>query len=39
MHQLDDSGKKTILHLESVQFDPVIADSVFTHARMRRSGH
>jgi len=39
MYELDDSGKKTVLQLESVQFDPVIANSVFTHANMRRGGH
>lgn len=38
MRLLDDSGKRTVLHLESIQFDPEIASSVFTHANMQRSG-
>ena len=38
MRQFDDSGKWTVLQIESVQFDSEIAGSVFTHANMKRGG-
>ncbi|MFQ5581967.1 MAG: outer membrane lipoprotein-sorting protein [Mariprofundaceae bacterium] len=36
MRPLDNPDKQTVLQLEAVQFDPPIADSVFTRANMKR---
>lgn len=38
MHPLDSPGKQTILQIEAVQFDPPIANAVFTPANMQRGG-
>jgi outer membrane lipoprotein-sorting protein len=34
----DGSGKRTVLQLEAVQFNPEIANSVFTQANMYKNG-
>jgi len=36
MHPLDEAGRQTILKLERVEFDPVIPDSIFTRANLKR---
>jgi len=36
MHPLDEPDKQTVLDLESVEFDPVIPDSIFTRANLKR---
>ncbi len=36
MQPLDNPGKQTILQIESIAFDPPIADTVFTRANLKR---
>jgi len=36
MQPLDKPGKQTMLLLESIEFDPVIPDSIFTRANLKR---
>jgi len=36
MQPLDEPGKQTVLELERVEFDPVIPDSIFTRANLKR---
>jgi len=38
MRPLDGSGKRTVLQLETVQFDPQIESSMFTQSNMQRRG-
>ncbi|MCK5480639.1 MAG: outer membrane lipoprotein-sorting protein, partial [Gammaproteobacteria bacterium] len=36
MQPLDKPDKETVLQIDSIEFDPPIADSVFTRANLKR---